>query len=257
VFIALVFIVVVAVIVGAISSLTLNDLNNTTNFNQASAQSYSASSVANVAIEAIRYAPQPSPPPLPASQLGPCWGTTPSELTFNLVLVEIWCETTVNKGSSQSRVVTMYACNTTDTTNGLNCQSNPLLTVVEAYDDYSKLGTDTCSATISGPSACGFGATTLAWTWGSLATAVGGLSLNAIQITSAPTNPIHVGATYTPVATSTSGDQVTITSTTPSVCTISNGVVNIVAVGPCNLNFVDPGNFNYAPATLTQSFTVS
>jgi hypothetical protein len=253
---ALVFIVVVAVIVGAISSLTLNDLNNTTNFNQASAQSYSASSVANVAIEAIRYAPQPSPPPIPASQLGPCWGTTPSELTFNLVQVEIWCETTVNKGSSQSRVVTMYACNTTDTTNGSNCQSNPLLTVVEAYDDYSKLGTDTCIANPSS-STCGFGATTLAWTWGSLATAVGGLSLNAIQITSAPTNPIHVGATYTPTATSTSGDQVTITSTTPSVCTISSGVVNIVAVGLCNLNFVDPGNFNYAPATLTQPFTVT
>ena len=254
---ALVFIVVVAVIVGAISSLTLNDLNNTTNFNQASAQSYSASSVANVAIEAIRYAPQPSPPPVPASQLGPCWGTTPSELTFNLVQVEIWCETTVNKGSSQSRVVTMYACNTTDTTNGSNCQSNPLLTVVEAYDDYSKLGTDTCIANPSS-STCGFGATTLAWTWGSLATAVGGLSLNAIQINSTPTSPTHGGSTYTPSATATSGDPVIITSATPSVCTVSGGVVTFKMAGQCTLNFNDPGNFNFAPATqVQQNFTVN
>jgi len=95
---ALVFIVVVAVIVGAISSLTLNDLNNTTNFNQASAQSYSASSVANVAMR--QFATPPSPRLRPSCiAVGTVLGTTPSELTFNLVLVEIWCETTVNKAA--------------------------------------------------------------------------------------------------------------------------------------------------------------
>jgi len=138
---ALVFIVVVAVIVGAISSLTLNDLNNTTNFNQ-------ARRAVLFGVECRQRGDRGNslrPPAFASARariaVGPCWGTTPSELTFNLVQVEIWCETTVNKGSSQSRVVTMYACNTTDTTNGSNCQSNPLLTVVEAYDDYSKLGT--------------------------------------------------------------------------------------------------------------------
>jgi hypothetical protein len=251
---ALVFIVVVAVIVGAISSLTLNDLNNTGHFDTASAQAYSASSVANVAIQTVRYTPQSS-----GAGLGQCWGSNPSELTINLVQVQIWCETIVNKGSSQSRVVSMYACNTKVATSGPNCKANPLLTVVEAYNDYSKLGTDTCSdlSTLT----CGFGATTLAWTWGSIATATGGQSLNAITVTSAaPTPPTHVGATYTPTASATSGDQVTITiaSTSTSVCTITNGVVSFVTTGQCTLNFDDPGNFNFAPAKeMTQVIPVS
>jgi hypothetical protein len=253
---ALVFIVVVAVIVGAISTLTLNDLNNTGHFDTASAQAYSASGVANVAIQTVRYAPQSS------GALGTCWGTTPSEWTFNKVQVEIWCQTTVNGGSSQSRVVTMYACNITNVAiTASGCQSKPLLTVVEAYDDYSTYGTDTCSPTNAGSSTCGFGATTLAWTWGSIATATGGQSLNAITITSAaPTPPTHVGATYTPSASATSGDQVTITvaSVSTSVCTISNGVVSFIATGSCSVNFDDPGNFNYAPAPeQTQVITVS
>jgi len=256
---ALVFIVVIAVIVGAISSLTLNDLKNTGKFNSASYQAYSASGVANVAIQTVRYTPQSSLG-FSAGVLGGCWttGTTPSEWTFNNVQVEIWCETTVNKGSPQSRVVSMYACNTNVTgLTGPGCQSKPLLTVVEAYDDYSKLGTDTCPTNPLPSKTCGFGATTLAWTWGSLATATGGQSLNAITITSTPTTPTHPG-TYTPIATAASGDPVTITSATPSVCTISNGIVSFVAAGQCTLNFDDPGNFNYAPASeMTQVFTVS
>jgi hypothetical protein len=252
---ALVFIVVVAVIVGAISSLTLNDLRNTGKFDSASAQAYSASGVANVAIQTVRYAPQSS-----SGVLGLCWttGSNPSELTFNLVQVEIFCETTVNKGSSQSRVVTMYACNTNVNPTGSSCQQNPLLTVVEAYDDYSKLGTDTCSSTNSGPSACGFGATTLAWTWGSLATATGGQSLNAITNPStAPAHATHGVGSYTPSAKTTSGDPVIITSATPTYCTVSNGVVSFMAAGACTINFDDPGNFNYAPAPeFSQSFTV-
>ncbi len=250
---ALLFIVVVGVIIGAISSLTLNDLNNTGKFDTASAQAYSASSVVNVAIQTVRYTPQSS-----ANVLGTCWGSSPSKLTFNGIQVEIWCETTVNSGSSQSRVVSMYACNTSTTTTGSTCQANPLLTVVEAYDDYSTSGTDTC---LTNPSSttCGFGATTLAWTWGSLATAVGGQSLNSITITStAPTHATHGGATYTPTATALSGDQVVITSGSTSVCTITSGVVHFLTAGQCTLNFDDPGNFNYAPATeMSQIFNVS
>jgi len=252
---ALVFIVVVGVIVGAISTLTLSDLNNTGKFDTASAQAYSASGVANVAIQTVRYTPQTS-----AGVLGACWttGANPSTWTFNQVQMKIWCDTTVNNGSPQSRVVTMYACNTSVTTSGPSCQSNPLLTVVEAYDDYSTSGTDTCLISPSS-STCGFGATTLAWTWGSIATAVGGLSLNAINITStAPSNATHGGATYTPSATALSGDPVTITSGSTSVCKITNGIVSFLTAGQCTLNFDDAGNFNYAPAPeKSQIFTVS
>jgi len=250
----LVFIVVVAVIVGAISSLTLNDLNNTTRFNSATNMNYSASNVANLAIASVRYAPQPT-----NGVLGTCWttGSNPSQQTFNNVTVAIWCNSVQHAGSSQSRVVTMYACTLPLGSSGPNCKANPLLTVVEAYDDYSASGTDTCPIN-PGPTTCGFGASTLAWTWGPLA-AVGGLILNTITNPSPPpTNPT-VGGQYTPTATTTSGDPITVT-TAPSVtaCTVTGGVVSFVATGPCTLNFNDPGNFNYAPAPqYTQTFQIN
>jgi hypothetical protein len=152
----------------------------------------------------------------------------------------------------------MYACNTSQANSGPNCQSNPLLTVVEAYNDYTKYGTDTCLANPSA-STCGAGATTLAWTWGSLATAVGGQSLNAITITSTPPGTVHVGTPYTATATALSNDPVAITSATTSICTVSNsGVVTFKTTGGCTLNFDDPGNFNYAPAPEeTQNITVT
>jgi len=82
--------------------------------------------------------------------------------------------------------------------------------------------------------------------------------LNAIQINSTPTSPTHGGSTYTPSATATSGDPVIITSATPSVCTVSGGVVTFKMAGQCILNFNDPGNFNFAPATqVQQNFTVN
>lgn len=261
---ALVFIVVVALVVGAIASLALNDLNNTTHFDSASSLDYAASSVADLAIESVRYAPQSQ-----AGTPGECWNPGSgyvSQYPFNNYTVAVWCTTIENPGSSQTRVVTMYACESqltsTSTSQAVSsaestCASNPLLTVVESYDDYSSSGTDLCLSEPSS-STCGFGATTLAWTWGSLATATGGLILNSITITStAPTNAV-VGGHYTPTASATSNDQVVITSATPTVCSISGGVVTFLTTGQCTLNFNDPGNFNYAPASeVSQSFSIT
>jgi hypothetical protein len=253
--IALVFIVVVAVIVGAISSLAINNLNNTTRFNSATAMDNTASNVANLAIQSVRYAPQTQ-----NGVAGACWnsGGAVSQQQFNNVTVAIWCNSVQHPGSSQSRVVTMYACPLPQGSSEANCQSNPLLTLVEAYDDYSASGTDTCPTNPS-VSTCGFGASTLVWKWGSLAAAVGGLILNTITIAStAPVNAT-VGGQYTPTATTTSGDPVTITPASGiTACSVSSGVVSFIAAGQCTLNFNDPGNFNYAPAMeLTQSFSIS
>ena len=254
---ALIFIVVVAVLVGAVSSMAINDLNNTTQFNSATSLDYSASGVASLAIQSVRYTPTPN------GVLGACWNEAggTSEETFNNITVAIWCQSASHSGSSQSRVVTMYACNNNPGQNATasSCQSNPLLTLVEAYDDYSAAGTDTC-ATAPSSATCGFGASTLVWTWGSLASAVGGLILNTITITStAPSGTnAEVGNTYEPTATTTSGDPVTITSASTTVCTVSSGVATLIATGTCTLNFDDPGNFNYAPATeVSQQFAVT
>jgi hypothetical protein len=262
---ALVFIVVVAVIVGAVSSLALNNLNNTTKFNSAAALDYSASSVANLAIEGVRYAPQSTD-----ATPGPCWNASTSAIsqaTFNSQTVAIWCTSVHHSGSTQSRDVTMIACVSTPAAAGdstaqsnaaeANCATNPLLTLVEAYDDYSASGTDACVGAQASASTCGFGASTLVWKWGSLASAVGGLILNSITVTSPVPVSATVGGTYTPVASATSGDPVTINAVT-SACTVSGGVVSFATTGACTLNFTDPGNFNYAPAgVVTQTFQIS
>ena len=262
---ALVFIVVVSVIVGAISSLAINDLNNTTHFNSSTALDYSASSAANLAIQSVRYAPQAvdgSP--------GPCWNSNISEYQppspATGPTVAVWCTSVHHSGSSQSRDVTMIACaSSLPTTATLaaslaaeaTCQSNPLLTLVEAYDDYSSSGTDNCVGAQASATTCGFGASTLVWKWGSLAAAVGGLILNTISVTPAsPTNPI-VGGNFTPTATATSGDPVAITPESPN-CTVTGGVVFFVTAGACTLSYTDPGNFNYAQAApYSQTFTIA
>jgi hypothetical protein len=246
--IALVFIVVVAVVVGAISSLALNDLNNTGNFNSATGTTYAATNVANLAIQSVRYNPQTV-----NGTPGPCWGTGISEQAFDdfkaNVTVAIWCDSVAHNGSSQSRVVTMYACPLPLGANEANCQNSPLLTLVEAYDDYSASGTDTCPTNPSA-STCGFGASTLVWTWGAL-TATGGLILNTISVQNAPSGTtVTNGTQWQPQVMTTSGDPVVITIATASAayCTVSGGTVSFVADGQCTVNFNDPGNFNYAPA---------
>jgi hypothetical protein len=255
--IALVFIVVVAVIVGAISSLALNDLNNTTNFNSATGTTYAATNVANLAIQSVRYTPQTV-----NGTAGPCWGSGVSQQTFKNfnanVTVAIWCDSVAHNGSSQSRVVTMYACPLPQGTTETSCQNNPLLTLVEAYDDYSASGTDTCPTNPSA-STCGFGASTLVWTWGAL-TATGGVILNTINVQNAPSGQtVPKGSQWIPAVMTTSGDPVVISIATASApyCTVSGGTINFVADGQCTVNFNDPGNFNYAPAPqVTYTYTI-
>jgi len=87
-----------------------------------------------------------------------------------------------------------------------------------------------------------------------------GKGANTITVTStAPANATVGGATYTPMATTTSGDTVTITvdSSATSECSISSGVVSFSAAGTCTLDFNDPGNTNFVAANqIQQAFTV-
>lgn len=82
---------------------------------------------------------------------------------------------------------------------------------------------------------------------------------NVISITStSPSSVIKGQTTYTPVATATSGDTVSITSATLAVCTISlTNVVSFIGAGVCAINFNDPGNASYSAApTLAQGISV-
>ncbi|HUY07555.1 MAG TPA: hypothetical protein VMU99_09880 [Acidimicrobiales bacterium] len=76
-------------------------------------------------------------------------------------------------------------------------------------------------------------------------------------ISSAPSNATVGGASYTPLATASSGDSVVVTTSTPLVCTISSGVVNFVGAGSCTLDFSHSGKVDYAAATqVIQTFNV-
>ncbi len=59
-------------------------------------------------------------------------------------------------------------------------------------------------------------------------------------------------------ATASSGDPVSFSSTTPSVCTVSGSTVTLVAAGACKIQASQGGDNNYVAATsVTQSFTVT
>jgi hypothetical protein len=70
----------------------------------------------------------------------------------------------------------------------------------------------------------------------------------------APTNAVVGGVTYTPTARASSGLTVAITidSTTSSDCSISGEVVSFTAAGNCVIDANQPGNANWNPAPQVQ-----
>ncbi len=65
-----------------------------------------------------------------------------------------------------------------------------------------------------------------------------------------------VGATFTVSATASSGQPVTFSTDTPSVCTVTGSTVTTVAPGTCTITASQAGNANYAAASVVQSFQV-
>jgi hypothetical protein len=81
----------------------------------------------------------------------------------------------------------------------------------------------------------------------------------AISFTStAPASATVGGATYTVTATGGgSGNPVTFTSATTSVCTVSGSTVSFIGAGTCTINANQAGNTNYnAAPQVQQSFSV-
>jgi len=87
-----------------------------------------------------------------------------------------------------------------------------------------------------------------------------GQASQTISFTStAPSNPVYFGPTYTVSATGgASGNPVTFGSSTPAVCSPSGSIVSFGGVGTCTVTANQAGNANYAAAPqATQSFTVA
>ncbi|MGB8180559.1 MAG: hypothetical protein WCF63_10410 [Acidimicrobiales bacterium] len=79
-----------------------------------------------------------------------------------------------------------------------------------------------------------------------------GTNANAISASSAPSAGSTHGS-YTPSATASSGDKVTITlDKGSSGCSLSDGKVTFSGTGTCLVDFNDPGNSTYAAAAQVQ-----
>jgi hypothetical protein len=86
-----------------------------------------------------------------------------------------------------------------------------------------------------------------------------GQGSQAVEFTSTMPTDAKVNGTYTVTASGTaSGIPVTITSATPSVCTISGSTVSFVGAGMCTIDADQAGNEDYlAATTVHQTFTVA
>jgi hypothetical protein len=79
-----------------------------------------------------------------------------------------------------------------------------------------------------------------------------------VGFTSSPPSPAFVGNTYIAAASATSGLTPSLSSATPSVCTVSGWTVSLVGAGICTIDATQGGDAQFAPAPQAQqSFTVS
>ena len=160
----------------------MNDLNNTTKFSSTGQLHVAVSSITDLAIQNIRYTPDPSnPTPTPnPTALGTCWvpqsGPDVSQYSIDNYEVAVWCSTYMAFASDKTRTVTFYACLSTltsssspsDITTAMNnCQSSPTLTAVVVFDDYPLQGApgQTLQCNL-GLGQCGEGWQLQTWTWG-------------------------------------------------------------------------------------------
>jgi len=259
---ALVYVVAVSLVVLALASWASNDLNNTAKFVKQTQLEASARNTAEFAINSIRYTPL-----LGANQtlnnLSNCWGTSsPSTQTYNFqngastnqtsYTFAAWCQTTWTPLASTSRTVDVDVCLSTISASA--CENSPYLFVQVIFDDYPN-GSQSAPIQSICTVWCGQGINIVQWVW---QPAFNAQSANSITITStAPSNATVGGNAYIPAATDSYGGSPIITSSTPSTCSITNGVVEFLGVGGCQLVFTDSGNQSYAPASpLTQSFSI-
>jgi hypothetical protein len=182
---ALVYIVAISLIVGALADWAMNDLNNTTKFNSTGELRTAVSSVTNLAIQNIRYTPEPSSPTdLTQTSLGNCWVPTAapvvSQYSIDGYTVEVVCTTYPHFEIDQTRIVTLYAClsslNASSTSGAIsaswtNCPTSAVLTAKVVFDDYPTQGapgqTVQCNTPPpAGLGQCGEGMKLLSWIWG-------------------------------------------------------------------------------------------
>jgi hypothetical protein len=248
---ALLFLVVVGALVGSLASWATNDLNNTARFASARSVQYAADSATEVAIQDMRYSPLLSAgQTLNASPPTYCWNnpSTPELPSVDGVSMDVWCSTTWNPSSANTRVVTISTC----LSNGVSpssatsvvlaaataCALNPLLQVIVTYDDYP-------ANVISAPTTaqcvvyCGTGMTINSWVWSPVVPTVTGLSTTSGHITGG-TSVTITGTGFVGTTGATTVNLIQESGGTPVVGNVIVPGTNVVVNSSTSITFVTP-----------------
>jgi hypothetical protein len=177
---ALVYFISMSLIIAALARESTNDLSNTSKFTYAFALQNAAGGATQVAINYDRYASLPliTPVPITGTSNNPaisCLGAngSPSSLTFDngptsdpaqfVNTISVWCSTVWNPTSSNTRVVTFYACSSANGGSAATCQTSAILKAVVTFDDYPS----SLAAPIDAQCNvwCGTGESVSTWDW--------------------------------------------------------------------------------------------
>ena len=129
---ALVFILVTSVTVLSLSTLASNGLNSVAKFRTPQLARSAVNSAMTTAVDEERYTVTPASVTSPPALCTPSVTIPESNQSYTFA---IWCSTTLNLGSKQTRTVTFTACPSTSTQT--NCSSSQLLVAVVIFDDYT------------------------------------------------------------------------------------------------------------------------
>ena len=172
---ALIFIVAVGLIVTALATWATNDLNNSGTFTNIQKLHSDATGMMKLSIGYVRYNPiiEGNQATNVASPVTACWGGTNPQLlpTIDGYRVAVWCSTVWNPSSSNTRVVTFYACEAYSSTgvaipaSVCTTPGETLLTEVVTFDDYPT-GVNAPNQTLCSI-LCGEGETIDSSQWGS------------------------------------------------------------------------------------------
>ena len=140
---------------------------------------------------------------------------------------------------------------TGDGTKSVTSSTTDICTVINGEVNYIGVGTCTLVAQVAqGTNYAGADGSTQSFT-------VSRAASSAPSITNLPGSGTFNGS-FTPVVSSTGDGSTSVTSSTTSVCTVTNGEVNYIGVGTCTLVAQVAQGTNYAGADgSAQSFTVS
>lgn len=153
---ALVFLVAVSLAVLAMSTWADNSLSETLHFESSSSLGDALGAAIQVEAQHFRY-----------NYAGATDGLTtctPGNGVVGSITVEVYCSIVVNTNAADTRVVTFYACQSSEAES--TCYTTPYLLATVSYDDYSRSGSTVNDSTCSSKYdelTCGSAMSVIAW----------------------------------------------------------------------------------------------